>query len=92
VVFSIETGTPVNDIKENITSIYPNPVSGTLNIQSERLLNEIIIYNIIGKRELQYKPVSNEFQLDISHLQRGIYMLQILEQNGKLSTRKTIKE
>jgi photosystem II stability/assembly factor-like uncharacterized protein len=92
VVFSIETGAPVNDIKENITSIYPNPVSGTLNIQSERLLNEIIIYNNIGKRELQYKPVSNKFQLDISHLQRGIYMLQILESDGNINTRKIIKQ
>jgi hypothetical protein len=92
VVFSVETGTPVNDIKENITSIYPNPTFGALTIQSNIRLDEIVLYSITGKKVMQFSSAKKETVLDVSGLDNGMYIIQTNDINGNINTRKIIKQ
>ena len=69
------------DIDNNI-NIYPNPSSHMLNIKEDKEVSDIIIYNLIGKkiRNVKHSPGMSH---DISDLERGIYLIRMLnkEQN-----------
>jgi surface protein len=68
-------------------SIYPNPTSDMVYIESNYTQLKVVIYNFLGK-EVMNKAITNT--IDISHLDIGVYILQ-LSDGVKLSTRKIIK-
>ncbi|WP_298531062.1 T9SS type A sorting domain-containing protein [uncultured Algibacter sp.] len=82
-----------NPIEQNIEglSIYPNPVNHTQNsIYITSKLNSvryIEFYDVLGKRIFTSNIRSKE--LNISSLNKGVYILRITE-NGKRETRKLI--
>jgi len=65
-------------------SVYPNPASGIVNVEynaaADGLLN-ISIFNVLGSRLTDTKNMVqkglNNYQLDISNLQKGLYLLDI---------------
>jgi hypothetical protein len=67
---------------ENEFSIYPNPATNELFISSENniLVNEITIYNQLGQNVLQQNGVNNS--IDISMLQQGIYVIELVSGNS----------
>ncbi|NQX86895.1 MAG: S8 family serine peptidase [Flavobacteriaceae bacterium] len=75
-------------------SIYPNPANTTLNIKMKNGVNweKISIYSIEGKL---VKKLSNEGQssIDISKLQTGTYLVQILSEDGqKVHNERLVKQ
>ena len=56
---------------------YPNPAHDFINIDfiGNSNIDQIIIYNHLGQKALDAKPVNNT--LDISKLKPGIYMLEV---------------
>ncbi len=66
---------------ETVFSIYPNPVSDQLVIQSSSLENNCIaeIFDFTGKKILDSKMTAqgNEFTLPVSNLAPGIYLVRI---------------
>lgn len=71
-------------------SIYPNPVSTTLNLQTELNDFNYTIYSIEGKIVKQGKSNISETSIDVSHLNAGIYLVE-LESNGSKTVQKIIK-
>ncbi|MBL4668176.1 MAG: T9SS type A sorting domain-containing protein, partial [Flavobacteriales bacterium] len=70
-------------------SIYPNPVNSQLNIKSEEKIETITIMDIMGKTlETIVTPNST---INVSHLTKGIYFLQI-QMDNRLVSKKFIKE
>jgi len=71
--------------KSRTISIYPNPTTGILNIQKNTTLelNEINIYNLQGKRLLNFSE--NLEKLTIENLSAGIYLLQIQTNQGVIN-------
>jgi surface protein len=70
----------------NIT-IYPNPTSDIVYIEGNYSQLKTVVYDILGKQVMN-KSITNS--IDISHLDNGVYILQ-LSDGVKLSTRKIIK-
>ncbi len=73
-------------------SIYPNPVSNSLNIDGLEIGNtkSIDIYNYTGKL---VKQITNNFStLDISELSSGIYFIKIRMFNKDILSEKFVKE
>jgi hypothetical protein len=70
--------------------VYPNPVHEIVFINTDQLpeIYEVIIQDVNGRIVMQAGTVD---QIDVSHLQRGIYLFRI-SANGELVTRKFIKE
>lgn len=58
--------------------VFPNPVSGNINLQFPDGSYEIIIRNSVGQEMLR-KSTKHEASLDISYLPKGIYLLTIKE-------------
>ena len=66
-------------VKEDTTSasIYPNPFASVVRITTERTVQNISVYDVFG-RLLMQQPVSGmQFEMDLSELSPGTYLLQV---------------
>lgn len=71
--------------------VYPNPTSSLLNIAINNLqAADITLYDIQGRLILSEKMTGTEHQLNISHLERGTYLLRVNSGN-KVETIKVVK-
>ena len=67
--------------------LYPNPVTGMLNIRIDDDLNhEIMMFNITGQLLLTWN-IWNSTSIDVSHLSPGVYFLNF----DRLITKKIVK-
>lgn len=65
-------------------AIYPNPASTELTIEHTGSLQHITVYNSIGQRV--YSQAHSETKtLDVSSWQKGIYMLELTENNKTIN-------
>jgi len=74
--------------------VYPNPTTGKLEIKNDELqITNIEILDITGRKLSSHHLIisSSHHQLDISHLQAGIYFMKIQTENGTI-TKKVVKE
>lgn len=78
-------GLTENDLIE--MSIYPNPATSVVTINTEAVLNSIFIYDVFGK--LVQFETTNSFSIE--DLPNGIYIVNIVTSNGN-QTLKVIKE
>ena len=58
----------------NQVNIYPNPTKGLIHVNNPELFSTVEVYNIEGK--LTYKGQAMQ-TTDLSHLQKGIYFIQL---------------
>ncbi len=70
---------------------YPNPANDILNISTPDNIQHISLFDIAGKEVMSLSPDTNETQLNIGHLNKGIYFVKILV-NDQLTTFKIVKE
>lgn len=65
------------------SEIYPNPVNNTLTISAEEDIQSISIYNILSVKVMEMAINNKEAVLDLSNLEAGVYMIEILGKNEK---------
>ncbi len=73
--------------------VHPNPTKNSVNIHiqnSDNLLSEIVIYDILGKIVQISKPSSQAATIDVSKLSSGIYLIEIMTQNNHRQIRKLV--
>jgi beta-glucanase (GH16 family) len=76
-----------NYFNSNFT--FQNPAKDFLKIHTNQLIDSLEIYDLLGNLVLKTKETKNE--IEINHLQKGIYLLNIFSENRK-STQKLIVE
>jgi hypothetical protein len=69
--------------------IFPNPVKTSFEISTTKKIDDLVIYNLVGKRMINVRQDVNSF--DTSALDAGIYFVQI-KSEGKVMIKKIIKE
>jgi len=70
-------------------SLYPNPVTNILTIDSEISLSKIEIYSVLGKK---IKEINSGFKsIQTNKLSNGIYIVKMYSENG-MTTKKLIKK
>ena len=69
------------------TKVYPNPVENILHVKNISDLKFINIYNSLGQFVLQSKRES----IDVNHLSKGLYFLQINTSKG-VETKRIMKK
>ena len=70
--------------------VYPNPVSGILNIAFDKEITAISVYNLLGQEVLKSANAS-EGQIDVSSLNAGSYFVKVIAGNA-VQTVKVIKQ
>lgn len=75
-------------------NLYPNPTDSVINIElnNSQAQQTFQVFDILGKQVLKGKSNSSEnFQIDVSHLERGLYIIQIADGGHKTETKRFIK-
>ena len=81
---SLTTG---EDVSSKWLSIYPNPSSDIVYIDGNYTQLKVVVYDILGKQVMK-ESITNS--IDISQLEKGVYILQ-LSDGAKVSTQRIIK-
>jgi hypothetical protein len=76
----------------SVFRIYPNPANKTISISVSSVaeIDEINVYNQMGESLLHYSDVSED--VDISELENGIYILEIISEGQKVRKKLIIQE
>lgn len=84
VPFAVEDPTlGISNNEENIYKIWPNPASDILYIDSELVLDECIIYNMMGKMVQK----SKKNVIPVNSLSSGVYILEIISDSNVVRKR-----
>lgn len=75
-------------LAKNSTVIYPNPATDVVNVESKENVTSVEIIGLSGQKLFN----SNAKQINVSHLSKGIYIVKVLLENGKIETHKLIKK
>ncbi|MBL7858644.1 MAG: CotH kinase family protein [Cyclobacteriaceae bacterium] len=62
---------------ENGIRVYPNPTQGLVRVESENLMQEIMVLNSLGSIVRQYPVNSTEASLQLNSLSPGLYVVTI---------------
>jgi hypothetical protein len=82
--FSTNCGVGIDEETNNISfSIYPNPASDQITIDSEEMIEGITIFNMFG--ELVQRVTSATFSVE--NLSNGVYVMNIQTANGVVRSR-----
>ena len=70
---------------------YPNPVTNILSVSTKDNIDQISIFDLSGKEIIKVKPDANQAQVNMQHLQNGIYFVKLTSQ-GNTTAFKVIKK
>ena len=85
------TGVSSLDGQQDI-ALFPNPTSGMIHIE---LLDKAVrcqVMNVMGNTLMETTVSSPSFDLDLSRLSSGMYLLKVLTEDGKTMYKKVIKQ
>jgi hypothetical protein len=77
-------GTGFENIDKNSTFFYPNPVQNFLHLQLSQNTNRLIVLDVYGKIVFD-KYVQSGFNLDMSNLISGVYIIRVENSDGIMS-------
>lgn len=85
-----------NEFTNNLKlSIFPNPISNYLSINSNIDFNAVLIHNVLGIKMLRVENLSklNSLKIDFTNFESGVYLISLLSENETvLVSRKIIKK
>jgi len=74
-------------------SFYPNPVNDIMYIENKVGMQEIRINNILGQEVIRMRLENRQsYQLNTSELEMGLYILNVIGEEGYVGTAKFIKQ
>ena len=82
----------MDDIEFNFVEakVYPNPAIDYLSIETKEVVQMLEVYDALGRKAISKTPNQNNFSLDISNLEKGIYILK-LQTNEGIGSYKIVK-
>ncbi len=73
-------------------SMYPNPVSGELFINGLENVSRITVTNVLGQVVKNITNVANVTSVDMSQLEKGIYLVSVVDANNNVKTVRIVKQ
>jgi len=71
-------------------SVSPNPATNQITIKAAQNIESFAIYNVLGQEVLSINPQQSNYNLDISDLQTGVYVVKATV-SGKTATSRIVK-
>ena len=84
--YNVNTSLGIEEL-ENSNSIYPNPSSTNFTIKANEHIEQIRIYDMLGKEWKNLRPTSSNPTVDISTLPEGIYLVNVSTEKGTFTER-----
>lgn len=83
----------INELNEFELSIYPNPATTNLTIESRTPLAQVWVRDVAGRAVLPTLRFRSGYgNIDVSSLPSGIYLVEVLTKNGQRSVQKVVVE
>lgn len=80
----------VQDVNIPQVSVYPNPASNMLNIETEGVgAFDFQLFDLTGRLVAEQKDAVGKASMEVSELTQGVYMLKVI-QNGKSAIQKVV--
>ena len=86
-ILGVDENTIVNDF-----SMYPNPATTTVTLESLFSIKSVEIYNVMGQKVLANQAAGEVHILDVANLPSGIYLVRVTDQNGNKGIKKLVKK
>jgi hypothetical protein len=80
-----------NPQASNKISLFPNPTHGLLTIASRDTITAIDVFDHLGRKVNQFNAIQNN-QIDLSHLEDGIYFVEIENTTTKVVKKLILKK
>lgn len=81
----------VPDPAFNEFSFYPNPIKNELTLKADQKIQQVVIYNLLGKEVRKVTPKDMTSTLDLANLNTGTYLMKVTI-NGSEGVYQIIKE
>ncbi len=83
--------TSTTSVENHKTVLYPNPASGMVHVECAAKIRHISVMDIAGKLISRYFIDRSNTNIDLGAFEDGVYIFQIVDEGGKVETRKVIK-
>jgi hypothetical protein len=70
-------------------TIFPNPTSGNVTIEGEGL-NRIEIYDVQGRKLVEYNNINDNLQINVNKYENGIYFVKMYSDNNIIVTKQLV--
>ena len=91
VVAELPSSNGINEAENKLIKVYPNPTSGILTLEGLTAQGIYQLRDLTGKLLLSGSVTATKFNLDISTLSKGIYLLSVFD-GERVAHRKIVKE
>ncbi|WP_413511665.1 zinc-dependent metalloprotease [Myroides odoratus] len=82
-----------NQETQSIIQVYPNPTSDNITITSDKEIVYWELFNEVGYLSASSKVAhQKEFQVDLTHLKKGLYLIRFTKADGTTKAQKIIKK
>ena len=83
----VEDNVSVKETVETSVNVYPNPVKDVLTIAADNV-KQVVMYNSLGQVVKIVKGDDSNMNINVSDLQNGMYFVNIIDNDGNVSTNK----
>ena len=81
-----------HDYSNQIVAVHPNPTDGVVHISAEETIILCQLFDLMGNKVMSMQPMKPGFELDLSHLSSGLYLLKTQAVNGQNLFGKVVKQ
>ena len=85
-----ETTLPGEGIVEltSAINVYPNPVNDKLFIETETVVEEVVVYDVYGRHQVTETPsLQGNLVIDLTNLNSGVYFVKLVTNEGEVVKR-----
>jgi len=90
---SLHDPTGIESFEVHKFNLYPNPTKGSFTIDNSVQITQVYVLNLMGQVVIS-QEVNNQNKIEITetnHLQKGTYLVRIVDENQNITTQKLIK-
>ena len=89
----LTTTTSIDDVSDSDVKAYPNPINKNITISSNKLIRQLDIFDISGKKVYSGNNSNSSFiQINSENLKSGYYILNVTYSDNSKDSLKLIKE
>ena len=74
-------------LAESSFNVYPNPVQNTLNVSAGVSVDQVSIFDLIGREVMRATPNASAFSLDVANLNKGLYLVSLKAGDKEMTTK-----
>lgn len=91
-LFGQSNSEPVGNVVPTKISIYPNPATNYISVNKDDSVQEVVVFNLVGKKLKTFLNIKKDEQYDVSDLPNGMYLVQVVDDHKKIVTTQRISK